>query len=212
MPASPTTIRAVIFDFGGVLMRTGSLEPRRRLAEQFGLSLDELYRLVFDGDGSREAQLGSIDPDQRWAQIGQSVRLSSRDEQIAFHQAMFATDVLDGELLDYIRSLRPRLKTALLSNASLRLVTVLRDDLHIEDCFDVIVISAQVGLMKPDPAIYRLTLERLGVEPQEAVFLDDVLDNVEAASSLGIHTVHFVGREEAVCELEELLGRSPPRC
>jgi len=125
---------------------------------------------------------------------------------------MFATDVLDGELLDYIRSLRPRLKTALLSNASLRLVTVLRDDLHIEDCFDVIVISAQVGLMKPDPAIYRLTLERLGVEPQEAVFLDDVLDNVEAASSLGIHTVHFVGREEAVCELEELLGRSPPRC
>jgi putative hydrolase of the HAD superfamily len=117
---------------------------------------------------------------------------------------MFATDVLDHELVDYLRSLRPRFKTALLSNASLRLVTTL-NELDVEDCFDVIVISAQVGLMKPDPAIYRLTLDRLGVEPHEAVFLDDIAENVEAAARLGIHGVLFTGRGEALNELDRLL-------
>jgi epoxide hydrolase-like predicted phosphatase len=211
MPESHPTIKAVILDFGGVLMRTESQEQRERLARHFGLSLDELYRLVFDGKGSREAQLGLIDPDQRWAQIGQSVGLKSANEQHAFRQAMFATDVLDHELVDYVRSLRPRFKTALLSNASLRLVTTL-SELHIEDCFDVIVISAQVGLMKPDPAIYRLTLDRLGAEPHEAVFLDDVADNVAAAARLGIHGVLFTGRDEALNELSRLLGRLPRTC
>jgi epoxide hydrolase-like predicted phosphatase len=208
MPESQPAIKAVIFDFGGVLMRTESLEQRERLAQQLGLSLDELYRLVFDAAGSREAQLGLIDPDQWWAQIGRSVGLKSRREQQAFRQAMFATDVLDHELVDYVRSLRSRFKTALLSNASLRLVTTL-SELHIEDCFDEIVISAQVGLMKPDPAVYRLTLDRLGVKPHEAVFLDDVAENVEAAASVGIHAIRFAGRETALNELEWFLGRSP---
>ena len=211
MPEPQPAIKAVIFDFGGVLMRTESQERRQRLAQQLGLSLDELYRLVFDGAGSREAQLGLIDPDQWWAQIGRSLGLKSRDEQQAFRQAIFAMDVLDRELVDYVRSLRPRFKTALLSNASTRLVTTLRD-LHISDCFDVIVISAQVGLMKPDPAIYRLTLDRLGVEPHEAVFLDDVAENVEAAATLGIRGVLFTGHGEALNELDRLLYGLPPTC
>jgi putative hydrolase of the HAD superfamily len=119
--------------------------------------------------------------------------------------------MLDQELVAYIRSLHGRFKTALLSNATLRLVSTLRDDLHIEDCFDAIVISAQVGLMKPDPAIYRLTLDRLGVTPQQAVFIDDMLENVVAAMALGLRTIRFTSRDALLKELQPLLQASEPQ-
>ena len=72
--------------------------------------------------------------------------------------------------------------------------------------FDVYVNSAYVGLRKPDPAIFHLVLERLGVAPQQAVFLDDNLRNVDSARELGIHTVQFVDPETSLAELEALLG------
>jgi putative hydrolase of the HAD superfamily len=118
---------------------------------------------------------------------------------------MFAGDVLDQELIAYIRALRSRFKTALLSNATVRLVSTLRDEWHIEDCFDVIVISAQVGLMKPDPAIFRLTLERLNVTPRQAVFIDDMPENVSAAMALGLHAIRFTSRQALLEEIQPLL-------
>jgi epoxide hydrolase-like predicted phosphatase len=93
----------------------------------------------------------------------------------------------------------------LLSNAPARLETMLHNEWHIADCFDVIVISALVGMMKPDPAIYRLTLNQLQVAPQEAVFIDDMRENVEAAAALGIHAIQFTTRDGTLKELEALL-------
>jgi HAD superfamily hydrolase (TIGR01509 family) len=70
-----------------------------------------------------------------------------------------------------------------------------------------VIISAEVGLAKPDPRIYQLALERLGVDPPEAVFVDDFLRNVEAARAAGLHAVHFKGPEQARAELEQLLAQ-----
>lgn len=198
------SIKALIFDMGGVLLRTESLEPRQRLAAKLGLSLEQLYKLVFESEEDRLLQLGVISPEVRWQHIGQQLGLSE-EEIAAFRREMFAGDVLDMELVNYIRSKRGRYKTALLSNAPARLETALHNDWHIADCFDVIVISALVGMMKPDPAIYRLTLNQLQVAPQEAVFIDDVRENIEAAAALGIHAIQFTTREDTLKELEALL-------
>lgn len=204
MPESMRPIRALIFDMGGVLLRTESLEPRQRLAAKVGLSLEELYKLIFESEEDRLVQLGIITPEVRWQHVAQQLGLD--DEEIAnFRREMFAGDVLDMELVNYIRSKRGRYKTALLSNAPARLETMLRNEWHIADCFDVIVISALVGMMKPDPAIYRLTLNQLQVAPQEAVFIDDVRENVEAAAALGMHAIQFTTRDDTLKELEALL-------
>ena len=72
--------------------------------------------------------------------------------------------------------------------------------------FDVYVNSAYVGLRKPDPAIFHLALDQLGVAPEQAIFLDDSLRNVDSARELGIHTIQFVDPATSLAELEALLG------
>ncbi|WP_435866547.1 HAD-IA family hydrolase [Streptomyces yangpuensis] len=76
------------------------------------------------------------------------------------------------------------------------------------DPFDVHVVSELVGLAKPDPAIYRLTLDRIGLPAERCVFVDDHAVNLPPAAELGITTVHATGEQEAVAELEALLGVS----
>ena len=191
-------------------MRTESQEPRERLARRFGLSRQELSAIVFDSEESRLEQLGQLLPRERWQRLAEKLGLKSAEEMEAFLQEFFAADALDTELLGYIRRMHGRYKTALLSNAWANLAEMLHDRWHIDDCFDVTVISALVGLTKPDPAIYHLTLSQLQVAPQEAVFIDDSAQNVEAAAALGIHAIQFTTREAVLTQLEELLQTEKP--
>jgi HAD superfamily hydrolase (TIGR01509 family) len=71
------------------------------------------------------------------------------------------------------------------------------------DCFDVFVTSAEVGVMKPAARIYHVVLERMGVAPSQAVFVDDFIENVEAARRLGMHAVHFADPVAARRQIEE---------
>ena len=72
--------------------------------------------------------------------------------------------------------------------------------------FDTVVISGETGTRKPDPAIYLLTADKLGVPPQECVFADDTAANLPAASALGMATVHFTDANAAITEISRLLG------
>ena len=109
-----------------------------------------------------------------------------------------------------IRALQSRYQIALLSNASPGQASRARErygfDIRAE--FDVYVNSALVGLRKPDPAIFFLVLEQLGVAPQQALFVDDMIYNVDMARELGIPTVQFVDPDTSLVELETLLGHS----
>jgi putative hydrolase of the HAD superfamily len=111
-------------------------------------------------------------------------------------------------LVDYLRSLRPRYKTALLSNAWSDLRGMLTERWEIADTFDELVISAEVGIVKPDPRIYHLALERLQVAPQEAVFVDDFIENIEGGKAVGLHTIHFRTPHQAIEDLSSLLNSS----
>jgi epoxide hydrolase-like predicted phosphatase len=104
--------------------------------------------------------------------------------------------------------MRGRYKTALLSNASASFAELLHTKFGLGDCFDVIIVSALVGMMKPDPGIYHLVLERLHVAPYEAVFVDDMQENVEGAAAVGMHAIHFTTRDALLSELEALLGKA----
>jgi epoxide hydrolase-like predicted phosphatase len=198
-------IKAIIWDFGGVLMRTEDPGPRQQLAQRLGTSPGELEYLVFAGDSSLQAQLGKISLDQHWENIRLHYRFQSEEMQ-GFKTSFWAGDRLDYELVDIIRRLRGRYRTALLSNAWENLRSLMTNDWHIGDAFDAIVISAEVGLMKPDPQIFRLVLEKVDVAPQKAVLIDDFKENIEAARCQGLNVIHFKSRTQALSELGSMIG------
>lgn len=200
-----TAIRAVIFDLGGVLVRTDDRTPRAKLADRLSITYDELSSLVFDNPSAQQATLGLLGVPEHWEAVRASLGLSPQDFQ-SVKDEFWAGDALDTELVDFVRSLRPRYQTALLSNAWGNLRDVLEHEWKILDAFDQVIISAEVGLMKPDERIYHLAVERLGVTPSEAVFVDDFSENVEGARAAGLHAIHFRSADQARAEVEQLLG------
>ena len=204
-----TDIRAIIWDLGGVLVRTDDFRPREQLAASLGMTRADLETLVFSGTSGSRAQNGEIDVTQHWENIRETLKLSPQ-EIIAFQDTFWSGDRLDTALVDYIRSLRSSYRTALLSNAFSDLRRAVEEVWHIQDAFDKIIISAEVGMTKPDQRIYRLALERIGAEPQEAVFIDDFTWNIDGARKAGLHTIHFQNPDQARADLEQLLDNHKP--
>ena len=196
-------IEAVIFDVGGVLLRTPDRSTRLAWERRLGLADWEAEEIVFNGETGRQAQLGQITDAELWAWVGQHLELSESQLE-TFRRDFWEGDVLDLELINYIRQLQPRYQTAIISNATDALREKLGHEYPIDDAFDLIVVSAEEGLMKPDAAIYQLTLDRLGRSAEETVFIDDSLENVLAARALGMHGLHFSAQLDVQRELARL--------
>ncbi len=117
------------------------------------------------------------------------------------------TDVeVNWPLVEYVGTLRGTYKTALLSNSSSE---YLRNELKLHDLeknFDEIVISSEVGLIKPEPAVFEHIMQKLGVRPEECIFTDDSPRNIAAAERLGINVILFTGVTELKKQIEWLLS------
>jgi glucose-1-phosphatase len=105
-----------------------------------------------------------------------------------------------------LASLRPSLKTAVVSNAWPNASERCRTHWNLHEGFDELVFSCEVGLAKPDPAIYETTCERLGVPTREAVFIDDKQQNVEAAAALGMRGVLSENTQTTISAVRRLPG------
>jgi putative hydrolase of the HAD superfamily len=196
-------------DFGGVLVRSFDHSPRRALEARLGLPPHTIEDRVFNSELSARAQLGRVSHEDFWVQVSHDLNLDSRMSVKEFRDEFFSGDALDLNLIDFIRSLRPALKTGLISNAWTNARGLFMQTYAIADAFDTLVISAEEGVMKPDPRIYQIALDRLGVHADESIFVDDVLANVEGAQALGIHGVHFQSAEQARRDIQRLLGPDP---
>jgi putative hydrolase of the HAD superfamily len=201
-------IRALLTDFGGVLVRTGSAAPRRALEARLGLPPHTIEDLVFSGEASTHAQLGQIGFDAFWDRLRLDLQLDGHMSVAEFRDAFFSGDFLDESLMALIRSVRPAIKTGLISNAWSNARDVFTRQFGVADAFDVMIISAEEGVMKPDPRIYQAALDRLGVAASESIFVDDMPENVRGAQALGIHGIHFQSSEQARREIERLLSRA----
>lgn len=196
-------IKAVIWDIGGVIMRTEDQAPRAELAAELGVTREYLNELVFEGEQGMRAQIGEINRMELWDYVRSELKLAPV-EYPDLHDRFFGGDVLDTDLVDFIRALKARFKIGIISNAWSQIEESLVE-WGIDDAFEVVVGSGDVGIMKPDPRIFQIALERLGVEPSEAVFVDDFIQNVHGAQALGIAAIHFQGREQVIQALEQLL-------
>ena len=194
---------AVLFDIGGVLyLPDGSLNLKweRRL----GLPEGQLGELLFGNPVAERATVGKATDEEMWEHFGRRFRLTPAD-LAALKYDLWEGGTWDRALLDFARSLRPRYKTGTISDA----VPGTRENVaqYVNgDVFDLRVFSAEEGVRKPDPEIYVRALSRLGVAPAEAIFVDDLLKNVEGARQVGMHALHFVDSAGVRQEIERLLG------
>ena len=198
-------IKSCIFDFGRVISAQKPMSLFRGYEEDLGLEPGMLNRIMYGSQIWQETMLGRKTLNEYWQEIGPMLGLHTDDEIATFRRRYASDEEINEDVLALIRRLRGRYKLAVLSNAPPRLSKWLAD-WDILELFDVVVCSGDEGMIKPDPAIYLLTLQRLDIAPEESIFIDDSPGHVAAARALGIHAIHFTTAKALEQELEDLLA------
>jgi putative hydrolase of the HAD superfamily len=208
-------VRAVIFDFGGVIL-TSPFEAFAGYEADNGLPEGFLRRLnASDPDTNAWARLERSEVDREgFAELFEAEARAAGHEVDGLAVLGRLAGTLRPEMVEALRRCHDRLKTALLTNnfvgppgppgapepgraGPMGEVMAL---------FDVVVESSRVALRKPDPAVYRLVCDELGVEPSEAVFLDDLGINLKPARAMGMATIKVGDPAAAIAELEAVVG------
>jgi putative hydrolase of the HAD superfamily len=188
-------IRAVIFDCFGVLV---------------GKGFDETYRSVGgDPDVDREfistllarSNHGLIGQDDFHAQITSQLKISPED----WDTAVIKSEKPDQVLIAYIKQLHRKFKTAILSNANHGVVQSRIGTACLDRCFDAVIVSAEVGRVKPEREIYEFAAKSLAVELGECIFIDDLVGFVNAANAVGMHALLFKNVEQAKSDIDSLI-------
>jgi putative hydrolase of the HAD superfamily len=209
-------IEAIVSDFGGVLT-TPLLDAFVGLQERRGIPLEAfgaaLARAAADNGGANplfELETGRLTEARFLDQLGAALRTElGRDVDLArFGETFFEHLHPNDELFAFMRTLHERgYRMAILTNNVREWEPLWRSMLPIDELFELVIDSGFEGVRKPDPRIYGLTLDRLGVTPAATLFLDDMEINCEAARELGMQAVWFRSNAQAIEEIEQLLGQ-----
>ncbi len=199
--------QAILFDYGGVL--EGPLDEAAfasdlaYLARKHGFETGKaLWNHLYASESWEKAKRGLLSRDEFWRERLGALGLYTADEQAAFKQMLYRNRGIRPDMEALARELHRSFRLAVLSNTSRRdLAIYLSQRRGLAGLFELVVSSAAVGLAKPDPAIFQLTLEQLGVAPQQVIFVDDLPRNTQAAEALGIPSIVFVSAAELRAEL-----------
>lgn len=202
-------VRAVLFDLGGVVFDSpfaGIGEVESRHGVRLGVVNEVIARTGSGGAWARNER-GELDPSGFEAAFDEELRdaglpIRTCELMAAIHDAFRERPAML-EAIDRIRAAGLRV-AAVTNNWVQASGGTLGED--VRSHFDVFIESAVVGMHKPDPAIYELALSELQVDADEAVFLDDIGRNLKSAAALGITTIKVVSEEQALGDLEALLG------
>ncbi len=201
-------IRAVFFDIGGVILRTEDPEPRRRWERRLGLAPGQLVKVVFDNPVALRSTIGEVLEKDVWQEVGRSLNLTAQ-QLMELQKDFFAGDRWDEDLLAFIRTLRPGIRTGVISNGWLGAQSVMEKWVNAET-FDAIVFSGAEKCRKPEERIYRLALKRLNVDPEEAMFFDDFQENVDGAARIGMQAMLFESPREAMERIRQMMNNHVP--
>jgi putative hydrolase of the HAD superfamily len=210
----PSGIRAVVSDFGGVLTTPllGSFERVQDEIEIPAEYLGEALRAAAQERGENplfELERGEIEEVEFLELLSEQLEplLGHRPHLHRFREVYF--DALDPNepMIELMRELKASgLKMAMLTNNVREWEPLWRSMLPVDEIFEEIVDSAFVGSRKPEPQIYELTLERIGMPAEACLFVDDLEPNVEGARAAGMRAVHFRDNAQAIAEIRAALG------
>jgi epoxide hydrolase-like predicted phosphatase len=198
-------VKAIIFDFGGPIVdwEEGMNEVYRKHEDHHNLERDTLRKLFNDYIvGGLVADFHSIA--DFFEKTKPSINMTVEELNEVLEEAN-ATMYVRPEMIAYIEILRKKYKIALLSNFSNGLERFLQEVFKIYHLFDLVVSSYNVKIKKPDSRIYEHTLKKLGLKPEEAVFIDDLEENVKGAEAVGIKGIIFNNVDQCKSDLDKLL-------
>jgi epoxide hydrolase-like predicted phosphatase len=203
---SPGAYAAVLFDFGGVLT-TSVWDSFAAFCRSEGLDPDAIKNLFRTDPAALEdlrgLETGELSESDFEATFGRRLGLKNPDGLI---DSMFVGMKPVPSMVDAVREIRASdLMTGLVSNSW---STAHYDRRLLAELFDAVVISAEVGLHKPQPEIYLLAAERLEVEPAECIFVDDLRENCEGAEAVGMTAIRHHSADETIAKLREPTGLS----
>jgi putative hydrolase of the HAD superfamily len=202
------TIKAIFFDFGGVLLQHMDGVDHNAIEERFSLEPRTLMRCLYRDSRYMDFQVGACTHEEWQASIRTASNKALGEEQArevleAYEQA---ERPLNPEMLSLIERLRAAgYKTGIISNTIPGLDARLQENMpHLIPLFDVRIGSGDVGIAKPDAAIFEHAIRELDVPAEASVFTDDVKAYAEAASSVGMHGFHFTGYEQFAADLRSI--------
>jgi putative hydrolase of the HAD superfamily len=185
-------IKAIIFDYFGVI----SSDDYWQFVKADKNMENDFHQLANDVNTGKISWQELVD--ETAAKIGKSTHEVD---------AMFAQQRINPAMLALVAKLHKSYKTALLTNANHEFLEPIIKEAGLAELFDVITMSSHVGVTKPAAPIFHHTLERLGVQPSEAVFIDDVKRNAEGAKALGMQAIYYQNFEQMESDLEKILAK-----
>ncbi len=182
---------ALILDFGEVLTRPQPRDAVERMAAIARLPVDQFVSRYWRHRGAYD---GGLPVAEYWRRV-----LEMDGDEVAALDDLIAADAASwsdyrGEVWDIAAAFRARgRRTAMLSNGVPEVIGRVRADRPLDAWFDVVIVSCEVGRCKPDPAIYEMCIDRLGIPAESTLFVDDRTENLEAAEAVGLRTLRFAG-------------------
>ena len=183
-------ITTIIFDFFDVF-RTDSYKA--------WLAANNFERTGAFAEASAQADAGKITGNEFYHQISQAAGRLVTPEEVD------ASASVNMDMVAFARHLKTTYKTCLLSNAPSDFIRKILDDYNLEDIFDMIFISGETGLVKPNPEAFEGVLQAMGISAAQAVFIDDNSHNTEAATKLGIQSIVFTSVPQLKAALNDLI-------
>jgi epoxide hydrolase-like predicted phosphatase len=191
-------IKAIIFDCFGVFI--GNPYKLRVQA----LELIDPEKAVKMHDINRASDRGFLSREETAEQMAELIGISTEE----FIAEQDKGEVRNQQLVEYVKKLRPQYKVAMLSNISSRERLDIRfEPGQLDELFDVVVASGDVGYIKPEPEIYQSAIDQLGVRPEECVMIDDIIEFCRGAEAVGIHAIQYLHYDQAITDLEALIDR-----
>ena len=197
-------IRAVVFDIGGVLEYNPRTGWQQKWENKLGLAKGAI------ADKARDiwiaGSLGTISEEEMEKGVREALELNQADFD-GFMADLWEEYVgtPNVEMTGYFAGLRPHYQTAIISNSFVGARQREEELYHFGEMCDLIVYSHEVGIGKPDPKIFEIAWTRLGIQPAEMLFVDDVEGHINAARALGIKGVLFKDTARAIAEIEAVL-------
>lgn len=195
------TIKTIYFDYGGVIYKTPSMAGLNRWKNMLGLSDEpEIMEILENPNESqfvKDMCLGKIPEDRVWKMMADKWHIKPSLIK-RLRRAMVSKRRLNKPIVHLMAELRNNYRTAILSNAGDQTRQLIEDIFRLDDFVDEIIISAEEGVIKPDPEIYQIAMDRMNAAPETSLFIDDYLENVLAAREFGMKAVHFIDNAQAI--------------
>jgi putative hydrolase of the HAD superfamily len=191
-------IKAIIFDCFGVFIGN----PYKIRADELDRTNPEKGKLLHDIN--RASDRGFLNREETAQQMAELIGITA--EQFLAEQEK--GEVRNEDLVQFVKTLRPQFKLAMLSNISSRERLDMRfEPGQLDELFDVVVASGDEGYIKPEPEIFEIALHRLGVQPEECVMIDDIIEYCQGAEAVGIHAIQYLNFQQCVTDLNSLIDR-----